>query len=466
MDDAVRRSLIDLCQSHGVGILDDAVRLDAFLHDMCPGRNAEIHCLGMAVREGVVSDLRNADKQGGFSASTQARLAERLVQRLGMGDEAAAWTVAACAAALGLADVSPVPTAVSAPARPAASAPRSAPAMYRGGPRRTGAFDVAQPPTLSRRLWRFATKGQVRSSPVFCGGRLFFGSGDGRFFCLNAATGAELWQVRTGGPVLSDPAAADGMVFFGGNDGGIYAVDVASGRGRWRLETGATVSGGFTLANGLVYASDDDGRLYAVDAVTGSVRWRSDEGTVTGETALDASTLYVGVEDDSYCLLALDPWTGREHWRMELGAAAWFSPVVGDGLVYICDWQGVVAGVHCASGRASWRFSADTSVTTCPLLAAGALVLAGEDGDIFALDAQRGALFWHEKLDEGVLASPVAAGNALYIAGLGGGVFLLDQDTGQIASTADCGAPIFSTPTLANGALYVGCDDGVLYAFG
>lgn len=463
MDDAARQSLIELCRGRGEeGLVDDADRLEAFLRDMCPGRHAEIHCLTMAVREGVVADLRTADEQGGFTAATQVRLAERLVQRLGMGEEAAAWTVAAWSEALGLAAYTPAPKL----ALPAVASRRSAPTMFRGGPRRTGAYDVVRPPTLSRRLWRFATKGQVRSSPGFSGQRLFFGSGDGRFFCLDATTGAEQWQVRTGGPVLSDPAVGDGMVFFGSDDGGIYAVDAVGGRGRWRLEMDAPVCDGFALMSGFLYASNDDGCLCAVEAATGSVRWRLDEERVTGAAALHEGTLYVGAGDDPYCLLALDASTGGERWRVELGAAAWSSPVIGDGLVYICDRQGLVAGVHGASGQVSWQSSTHRSVMTCPLLAAGTLVLAGEDGDLFALDARIGTLLWHEELDEGVVASPAAAGNALYIAGLGGTVYRLDKDTGRIVSTADCGEPIFSTPTLAEGALYVGCDDSVLYAFG
>jgi len=246
MDDRVAEQLTTLLSQHGGAITGEADRVDAFLRDMCPGCNAEIHCLTMAVREGVVADLRTAEKQGGFTAATQARLTERLVQRLGMGDEAAAWTVAAWAAALGLAAVRPAPAADSAPA----SAPKPAPAMFRGGPRRTGTFDLAHPPTLSRRLWRFATEGQVRSSPVVSDGSLFFGSGDGGLYCLDAATGAQRWHIVTGGPVLSDPAVADGMVFFGSDDGGIYAVDSANGRGRWRLEMDAPFVTGSRLPTG------------------------------------------------------------------------------------------------------------------------------------------------------------------------------------------------------------------------
>lgn len=47
-----------------------------------------------------------------------------------------------------------------------------------------------------KELWRFATEGPVRLAPVLHQGRVLFGSDDGRFHCLDLATGKSLWDCR------------------------------------------------------------------------------------------------------------------------------------------------------------------------------------------------------------------------------------------------------------------------------
>ena len=50
-------------------------------------------------------------------------------------------------------------------------------------------------------LWRVGTGAYVYSSPAAWGGRVFFGSYNGVFYGVSAASGRMLWGVGTGGPI-------------------------------------------------------------------------------------------------------------------------------------------------------------------------------------------------------------------------------------------------------------------------
>ena len=97
--------------------------------------------------------------------------------------------------------------------------------------------------------WKFETKSRVASSPAIADGVVYFGSFDGSFYAVDAATGKQNWKFDTGGerrfigkhlhgalPVaesmpdpwdcyLSSPLVSAGGVYFGSGDGNVYALD-------------------------------------------------------------------------------------------------------------------------------------------------------------------------------------------------------------------------------------------------
>ena len=80
------------------------------------------------------------------------------------------------------------------------------------------AFD----PRTGRRLWEFATRGMVDSSPVVVGDRVFFGSQDGRIYGLDRASGKEVWRYDAGGKIVASPAVAGGRLVIGSDSGHLY----------------------------------------------------------------------------------------------------------------------------------------------------------------------------------------------------------------------------------------------------
>ena len=90
--------------------------------------------------------------------------------------------------------------------------------------------------------------------------------------------GRYLWRVNTGSYVYSSPAAWGGGVFFGSYNGVFYGVSAASGRIRWEVGTGGPISGAAVVVDGVAYAGSFAHRIVGVDARSGRVVLRFGHG--------------------------------------------------------------------------------------------------------------------------------------------------------------------------------------------
>ncbi|MEW5792616.1 MAG: PQQ-binding-like beta-propeller repeat protein [Pseudomonadota bacterium] len=73
-------------------------------------------------------------------------------------------------------------------------------------------------------------------TPAISQGRLFFVTGSGNAYALDAATGKQLWKTHLGGMVnMSSPMVADGRVFVVmSSPGHVFSLEAASGKVRWK----------------------------------------------------------------------------------------------------------------------------------------------------------------------------------------------------------------------------------------
>jgi outer membrane protein assembly factor BamB len=97
--------------------------------------------------------------------------------------------------------------------------------------------------------WRFPTGHAISSTPAVAEGLVFVGTRDNAFWALDARSGKQRWRLKTGADLplpwgfetgdlyTSSPAYAGGVVYFRSGDGQVYAVDAGSGKVRWRFAT-------------------------------------------------------------------------------------------------------------------------------------------------------------------------------------------------------------------------------------
>ncbi len=346
--------------------------------------------------------------------------------------------------------------------------------------------------------WKFRSRLPIASSPAVADGVVYFVSSTGALAALDAATGAPKWVFAAeyerkfeaknlhGYPspaqtipdawdlFLSSPAVADGKVFYGSGDGNVYAVDAATGILQWKFPTKDVVHAAPAVVNHVVYIGSWDSRFYAIDAETGQQKWmfQAGEDPVThnqvgfqSSSAVVDGTVYVGCRDAH--LYALDAATGRKKWDYPT-SKSWVitTPAVRDGLVYAGTSDSArFFALDAKTGRLRFNTDAKAYMFSSPALAGSLAYIGNHNGKLYAFDAKTGAKAWEFQTE----ASKQDRQNVL-------------QDDGSL--NQDAFAPLFndfqdmyldfqryasvgaivSSPVVAGGAVLFGSMDGNLYS--
>ena len=232
--------------------------------------------------------------------------------------------------------------------------------------------------------WKLALGVRATASPAVDQGIVYLGTYSGRFYAVDAATGKLKWKFQTEGErrfagkhlhgsepagetmpdpfdcYLSSPAVWSGAVYFGSGDGNVYALDAATGALKWRFHTGDVVHASPAISDGTLFIGGWDSYFYALDATNGKERWRFKTGEdheiynqvgIQSSAAVMDGVVYFGCRDSN--LYALDTATGQKKWAFN-NKGSWVitSPAVLDGKVYFASEQGVVSIV---ANQPDWK---------------------------------------------------------------------------------------------------------------
>lgn len=330
-------------------------------------------------------------------------------------------------------------------------------------------------------------------SPVYANGTVYMAGPTGVLVAYDATSGNIKWQFdpKTGFPNLSaplvDPAA--GLVFFGslghqnpGTPSPFYAVDAQTGTLKWSVILPCDEFGEPNLALQTIYMGTSlntgtSGTVYALDEISGKVNWYiTTGGGVWRSIAVDTGTqtVFAGVGDPSFQIVALDALTGATKWQITVpnsfedldpGSAM----VVANGFVYFSSKNGNVYALQESDGSVAWstqiaKLSAD-DVSTPAIGPNNILYVGSLDAYLYALNATTGAIVWKAANVGGVDSSPGLANGVVYFASFNSNIYAMDATTHAVLWSFATGGKSFSSPVVANGWLYCGSDDGKLYAF-
>jgi polyvinyl alcohol dehydrogenase (cytochrome) len=226
--------------------------------------------------------------------------------------------------------------------------------------------------------WAFAypkTGSVAKSQPAVVGGTVYFGGPDGRFYALDARTGATQWTFALASVdpaageavVLDGPAVARGKVYFGDSRGYVYALDQRTGRLRWATDT-ETHPAGLHTSSPLYY----QGRIY-IGASSGENTGGADSPCCTFRGHIDA----------------LDADTGKQVWRY------WTVPEP----VQVGTWPSGAARFE-PSGAGVWSSPVIDPRTGTLYVGTGQNYTgsAGDFDSLLALDARTGSVRWKQQV--------------------------------------------------------------------
>jgi outer membrane protein assembly factor BamB len=271
------------------------------------------------------------------------------------------------------------------------------------------------------------------SSPVIAQNTVYFGSGDGNLYALDAATGDLRWKFKTGDVVHASPAFANGVLFFGSWDSYFYAVDAKTGKEKWRFHGGEDPlihnQVGFqsspAVVDGVIYTGCRDAQLYALDAATGKEKWRFDNAlswVITSPAVVNGKVFFA--TSDSALYHVVDAATGKSVLKKEGKAYMFSSPAVVNDVVLIGVLNGTLEARDVNTGEVLWEFQTDASKQN--------------NGWVLTADRKfNQPLLFYSNWRE----APIVATDRQFSVG-----------------------SIFSSPLVANGVVYFGSTDGFLSA--
>ena len=287
----------------------------------------------------------------------------------------------------------------------------------------TYGYVVAFNPTTGQQVWRYPDTGfigAVASTPCIADVNsqklVYFGSMDGRVYCLNAQTGGFIWSFQTSSRgqesprILASPTVYNGRVYIGNESARIYCLDAASGAekwshnlpadGTWPDRTGvSSVAIGIVNSEARAYVGCDNRHMYCLstaDNPENRVIWdyaKEDSfglGCVESSPTVYGGTVYVGTSwwmgTD---LVALNAETGQLVWRRGLGEEVRATCAAADGAIYVgCDTGHDFFKLDASNGNTMSvlsLYAENYFVGSAALCSAGLAYVGNDNGNFYAL---------------------------------------------------------------------------------
>jgi outer membrane protein assembly factor BamB len=345
--------------------------------------------------------------------------------------------------------------------------------------------------------WKFQTKVRVTSSPAVSSGVVYFGGYDGKFYAVDAASGQLKWEFQTGGErrfagkhihgiqpaaetmpdpfdfYLSSPAVWNGAVYFGSGDGNIYALEANSGTLKWKFQTGDVVHASPAISNDTLFIGSWDSYFYALDAASGKKKWSFKTGEdhdiynqvgIQSSAAVMDGIVYFGCRDSNF--YALDAATGQKKWAFN-NQGSWVitSPAVRDGKVYFATSDSALFYVLDAkSGAPVFSLKFKWPMFSSPAIAGDLLYMGTHEGKLIAIDLKTQQPAWEFRTDGSRRNGPAFTkpdGTPNYEV-----AFPEDFYDALVAGVSQMQAmgTVLSSPVVVDNVIYVGSTDGNLYA--
>lgn len=133
-----------------------------------------------------------------------------------------------------------------------------------------------------------------KSAPVLDNSKIYFGTDEGFFLCVDASSGNIIWQYKIlfgadGKYIISSPKIYNDYVFFGAYDGNFYCLDKNTGKKVWVYMDADWVGSSPCISGklGLVYIGLEyglfakKGGIVAIDIKTGKEVWKDFHESLT-----------------------------------------------------------------------------------------------------------------------------------------------------------------------------------------
>jgi outer membrane protein assembly factor BamB len=190
-----------------------------------------------------------------------------------------------------------------------------------------------------------------------------------------------------------------------------------------------------------IYAASRDGNVIAFDPVSGKQIWKVElDATLSAGPGIGDGMLAVGSIDGT--IILLNSSDGTERWRKNLGGETLSAPLISGDSVIVTTVDNLLRALRASDGNERWVIEQTTPILTMrgsasPALAGRTVIAGFDNGRLIAVDIATGDTAW-----DVVLAPPSGRSDLERLSDIDGQISVVGQDIyaggyqGRIASLA------------------------------
>lgn len=186
------------------------------------------------------------------------------------------------------------------------------------------------------------------------------------------------WQVQTDGPFSSSPSEVNGTLYAANNTGSLYAIDIANGRVLWTFHATSPLMTNPLVMDGSVIVGEGNQVSYVAAGIT-----------------------KVGTSENA--LIAVDPKSGHERWRVALAGTGMPTPALIGSVLVEHDGSGDVTGIDARNGKILYRthISGGASMVSMLPIAGDRFVTASvSPNSVWEVNGRSGAVIWQHRFSD------------------------------------------------------------------
>ncbi len=320
----------------------------------------------------------------------------------------------------------------------------------------------SQPEDGIRALWQFQCEDEVRGSPYYHDGFVYFGSYDNYLYALNAKSGDLQWKYKTDGGIVSRPIVCEDNLIFGSEDHRLHAILLRNGKVNWTYYAQGPIRSSPHVAEGYIFIGADDGFLHVVNASTGRLAWKADCGSKIRSTPTSGDGLvYAGTESGDFVCLNF---TGAVKWKFRAKRAVTSSPAISQDVVYFGSFDATLYALNSINGWVNWKLWLNKPILSSPAIRDNLLYIGSSDGMIYCIDINSNKEVWHFATQNQVSSSPLVSKDGLYCGSVDGNLYSLDNRTGRLRWKFKTNGPITGAAAASDDMIFIGSTDHFIYA--
>lgn len=286
-------------------------------------------------------------------------------------------------------------------------------------------------------------------------------------------SGHEVWSQKFKNGVEGGAAADEDRLYFGSNNGQFYCVDINTGKILWTFALNSE-SLAYPLVDGPnVYTVSGNNTLYAFDKVTGKSIWVKTNAAksnmaVRGQTApvIESGILYLGFSDGNFS--AFNSENGRELWTKRIGDDKRFNDVDSTAVLtpsclLVASFANALYCLDKATGSIRWRH--DFGGYQQVFVEDGIIYYPTTGSEIHLLEVDSGKLLRKIVNIKG-LATEITGLNSFVIYGESNGSLVVrDKTTFDKIAEFNSGRGVFARPTVdkETGQIYFVSNEANIY---